>query len=380
MRRRSSLALCAALFGARGAGAASANAELEVLQLRATGGVTLEPAFTPGRTEYEARVNSDIATVQLRAAAWVGASRIQVNDAPAGSLLWQRVPVAPGANRIVVKVTAPDGQASKAYAVTVHREAIQPVADAFLRFVHTDPGTGLRMPYRLFVPAGHDPARRYPLVLFLHGGGENGDDNEKQLLGTEGATIWAKPAEQARRPCFVLAPQAHVSGFPDPAIPYGGFGITRNRDGERFMEEARAPSVDLRLAVQVLERVQREYGVDPRRVYATGLSQGGFGTWNAGVLRPDLFAALVPIAGGTDPARVGALAGTPVWAWHAEDDQVVPVRYSRETVAALRAAGGSPRYTELPSGTFFDPNEHWSWVYAYRDAAMREWLFAQVRG
>jgi predicted peptidase len=217
------------------------------------------------------------------------------------------------------------------------------------------------------------------LVLFLHGGGENGSDNEKQLAGTEGPIIWAKAAEQAVRPAFVLAPQAraYMGGAADK--PIGGFGITRDREGNRFMTEVLQPSADVKMAAAVLEQVMKAYPVDAKRVYATGLSQGGFGTWNIALLRPDLFAAIVPIAGGGDPAQAPKLKNTPVWGFQAEDDQVVPAVYMRNTIEALRRAGGQPRYTELPSGTFFDPNEHWSWVFAYRNVAMREWLFQQAR-
>lgn len=359
--------------------AASSNASLETLTVRATGGATLVPAFSPDHTHYEVKLPSDIRAIQVRASAWVGASKLKINDQPVASLNWQRVELKPGLNRVVFSVLAPDATTMRDYIISVTREDIKPVADAFLKFIYKDAATGVSMPYRLFVPAGYDAAKRYPLVLFLHGGGENGTDNEKQLAGSEGATVWAKPAEQAKRPAFVLAPQGHPYVNPDPAAPLGGFGITRDREGNRYMAEVLKPSADVKTVLSLLEKVMHDYSVDAKRVYATGLSQGGFGTWNAAILRPDLFAALVPIAGGGDPELAGRLLGTPVWAFHSEDDQVVPVSYSRNTIAALRRAGGQPLYSELASGTFFDPNEHWSWVYAYRNEAMREWLFKQAK-
>ena len=94
---------------------------------------------------------------------------------------------------------------------------------------------------------------------------------------------------------------------------------------------------------------------------------------------PYIIAALVPIAGGGDTGQVSRLVSMPVWGFQAEDDRVVPAAYMRNTIDALRRAGGKPIYTELPSGTFFDPNAHWSWVYAYRSDALREWLFKQAR-
>jgi predicted peptidase len=359
--------------------AASNNADLDVLGFRVTGGAELVPPFSKETSNYEVRVNSDIKVVQVRAAPWTSRSKLTLNGEPIdNSLIWYRVNVNPGDNPITIAVQAPDNQTSKKYTITVKRADDKPIADAFQKFVYTDTGSGLKMPYRLFIPSNYDQSKSYPLVLFLHGGGENGDDNEKQLHGTEGATVWAEPAEQAKRPAFVLAPQARAYFGGDPKLPIGGFGITRNRDSERYMDEVLTPSSDVRLALRILERVLGEYNIDRKRVYVTGLSQGGFGTWNISLLRPDLFAAMIPIAGGGDPTQMGKLVNKPIWAFHAEDDPVIPVTYSRNSINALRQMGGHPMYTELPSGTFFEPNEHFSWVYAYKNEAVREWLFKQA--
>jgi predicted peptidase len=96
------------------------------------------------------------------------------------------------------------------------------------------------------------------------------------------------------------------------------------------------------LALRILERVLGEYNIDRKRVYVTGLSQGGFGTWNISLLRPALFAAMIPIAGGGDPTQMGKLVNKPIWAFHAEDDPVIPVTYSRNSINALRQMGGHP--------------------------------------
>jgi predicted peptidase len=373
--------LAAGLAFCIGAHALSNNADLEVLQVRATGGTAaLSPAFARDRTDYEVKVNSDITGLQVRAGAWVSASKVTMNAEASPYLSWYRATLKPGANKVVVEVASADGRVKKDYTITVQREDIQPVADAFLKFTLNDSRTGLSMPYRLFVPAHYDAAKKYPLVMFLHGGGENGTDNEMQLHNTEGATIWAKPTEQAKHPAFVLAPQSRPFGGSEPNRPLGGFGITRSAEGERYMGEVLKPSADVQMAVKVLEKVLSEYpGVDRKRIYVTGLSQGGFGTWNIALLRPDLFAAAVPIAGGGDPALMDRLVNMPVWAFHAEEDPVIPVSYSRDSVATLRSLGGRPLYTEYPAGAMFDPYEHFSWVYAYGNEGMREWLFRQAR-
>ncbi len=359
--------------------AQSSNAQLEVLEIRATGGTSFEQPFLKSQTKYTVHVMSDIDHLQIRAAPWATASKLTLNGQAMSSLAWSRVDVKPGDNQFIVHVAAPDGHAMSDYSIAVYRDDVIPLADRYLRVVYSDPISGLSMPYRLFVPEGGlDPKNKFPLVMYLHGGGEGGDDNEKPVKGTIGATIWAHPEEQAKRPCFVLVPQAHDYNSKDVLPELKGFGVTRNNLGERYMDQALLPSEDVKLAVKVLEQVEQRYpAVDQNRLYVTGLSQGGFGTWNINIYRPDMFAALVPIAGGTDPEKAGILRDKPIWAYQAEDDRVVPVAYSRTTVAAVRAAGGNPRYTELPSGTFFDPNEHWSWAYAYRNEALREWLFQQ---
>jgi predicted peptidase len=113
--------------------------------------------------------------------------------------------------------------------------------------------------------------------------------------------------------------------------------------------------------------------VDPQRVYLTGFSMGGYGAWGLAARRPDLFAAVVPICGGGDPRWGQALAAVPIWAVHGADDDVVPVRGSRDMIAAIRLAGGQPRYTELPGV------RHDSWPQTYGDPqGVVPWMFDQV--
>jgi predicted peptidase len=357
----------------------SSNSDLEVLQLRATGGwAELTPPFARESTKYSASVASDIANVQVRAGAWVNSSDVSINGAAADNLAWKSLRLKPGANVFEIEVRSTDGSHRKTYLLDVMRDVIQSVVDSFRHGTFRSERLRLTMPYRLFVPEMTEARALYPLVLFLNGGDRTGVDNESQLLGSEGATVWAKPCEQAVRPCFVLAPQSRPVAGARGGEPLGGFGITRNALGERFMDEVLEPSADVQVAAEMLDSVLDEFPqVDRRRVYVTGLSQGGFGTWNIACLRPELFAAAVPIAGGGDPRKLHAISHLPVWAFHAERDPVVPVGYSRRSVAALQSAGGSPRFTEYPAGTDFEPHEHAAWVYAYADEALRIWMFNQ---
>lgn len=242
----------------------------------------------------------------------------------------------------------------------VNREEI---ANQFLEFTYD------YMPYRLYIPENYNPSTSYPLVLFLHGGGERGQDNEKQLLGSDGAVIWAAPETQAKREAFVLAPQARDNYD-------GGFTVTRNNDNIVNLSKVFEFSKDLDTAYEILQQVLNEYHIDTNRIYSTGLSQGGYGTFNLNIAYPDLFAAMVPIAGGGDPEMVEVLKDKPIWAFHAEDDSVIPVEHTRDAIQAIKEAGGNPVYTEYSEELGYD---HASWEAAYDNEEMIEWMFQQKK-
>jgi len=214
--------------------------------------------------------------------------------------------------------------------------------------------------YRLLRPAAVDGGR-HPLVLFLHGAGERGSDNLRQLKHLP--TWLAETAVRRRHPCFVLAPQCRMD--------------------ERWVDvswadaastpQAAVPTLDLQAAVQALDETLAREPVDPARVYLTGLSMGGYGTWDLAARRPDRFAAILPVCGGGDERVAARLATLPIWCFHGDADTAVPVERSRQMIAALRAAGGRPIYSEL-SGVGHD-----AWTPAYRDGFVLDWLFSQRR-
>ncbi|MBW8351851.1 hypothetical protein K0H71_20835 [Bacillus sp. IITD106] len=244
-------------------------------------------------------------------------------------------------------------------------ETREAIVEKFLSFTYKT------MPYRLFVPANYDSNTSFPLVMFLHGGGERGVDNIKHLMASDGAIIWATPENQVKNPAFVLAPQARED-------TNGGFGLTRDKINNQKIELSRVFEVsdDLLLAHEILEKVIAEYNIDRKRLYITGLSQGGFGTYNLNMAYPDLFAAMVPIAGGGDPKKAELLVDKPIWNFHAEDDGVIPVDYSRNIIKSIENAGGKPIYTEYSADKGYD---HGSWVPAYQNQEMIDWLFKQVK-
>lgn len=347
-------------------------ANLQQLSLQATGGVELSPAFAPGIRSYQVAVQSDIAAVMVQAKPeQVGSVvTLTVNGQSADPKQPMLVNLNTGTNKVGVRV---QGSNADDYELVIQRQDVSDVVASFLKLEFTDPTTNTRMPYRLYVPRTMKAGEKYPLVVFLHGGGERGDDNEKTLTANQGGTIWALPQEQAQRPAFVLVPQAR-------AVWNGGFGVTRNANNEIFLGNVFPMAQDTQTAHKLLMKVLQEHPqIDPRRLYATGLSQGGFGVWAWNLAHPDLFAAVVPIAAGANPQLVAALKDKPIWAFHAESDPVIPVSYSRQSVNALRAVGSQVRYTEYPADTFFYPMAHFSWVPALKHVPMREWLFQQKR-
>jgi predicted peptidase len=227
------------------------------------------------------------------------------------------------------------------------------------------------MGYRLFVPADFDPTKAYPLVFFLHGAGERGSDNEAQLISSQGATVWAKPDEQAKHPAFILAPQC-----PGAADSKQDGWTTLMTKG---VKEPYTALPELETAYDLLEEIMGKYSIDRNRIYCTGISMGAFGAWALAVEHPDVFAAMVVASGGGDPARLPAVAKMPVWVFHAVKDPTIPVSFAKTTVKALTDAGGSPKYTEYPADAYFYPVAHVSWVPGYANAEMRDWLFSQSR-
>ncbi|MFK4461332.1 carboxylesterase family protein [Bacillus safensis] len=154
------------------------------------------------------------------------------------------------------------------------------------------------------------------------------------------------------------------------------FALTRNVQNEIDLTNVFQFSPDLHKAYDVLQHVLASYQIDQKRIYATGLSQGGFGTYQLNITYPRLFAAMIPIAGGADPSKAGILASKPIWAFHAEDDSIIPISYARNTIQAIQKAGGQPLYTEYASKYGYD---HASWTPAYETPGLTDWLFAQRR-
>jgi len=197
--------------------------------------------------------------------------------------------------------------------------------------------------YLLYLPEtyGNDATQHWPLLLFLHGSGERGDNLD--LLKKHGPPKLIAAGKQF--PFIVVSPQC-----------------PRN---EKWSPE---------VLTALLDEVQEKYAVDKDRVYVTGLSMGGFGTWMLATEHPDRFAALVPICGGGNPRQADRLKNIPIRVFHGAKDQVVKMEMSQEMVDALNAAGGKVQFTIYPEAN------HDSWTQTYDDPKLYEWLLQQRRG
>jgi predicted peptidase len=236
------------------------------------------------------------------------------------------------------------------------------VDKAFEPLVYQSPGSNDSLPYRLLKPKSVEPGMKYPLVLFLHGAGERGDDNKIQLV--HGADQFARDDRREQYPAFVVFPQCPTG----QRWVESDWGLQTGR-GE-FDDE---PSDPMRLTLELVDQLAKDLPIDTDRLYVTGLSMGGMGTWFAAQAEPKRFAAMLEICGGGDPTWADRYAGIPIWIFHGQADGAVPIARNREMVAALTAVGHHPelRYIEYPGVN------HNSWTQTYKRDDVFEWLFAQ---
>jgi predicted peptidase len=205
--------------------------------------------------------------------------------------------------------------------------------------------TGNDLPYALHVPSGYqlDESKKWPLVLFLHGASERGDDPSP--LAVHGPVKQA--AQGADLPFVVVAPQC-------PA--YSTW------------------SCELDGLYALIEEVSAHHRIDADRVYCTGLSMGGTGTWALAARFPNRFAAVVPICGAWMPEIAPRIAELPVWTFHGEEDSSIPVKHTEQVVGALRNLGSPVRFTRYPGVG------HDSWTRTYDNPEVYEWMLEQRRG
>lgn len=227
--------------------------------------------------------------------------------------------------------------------------------------------SGLELPYRILLPENYNPKTKYPLVMFLHGAGERGSDNEAQLV--HGSSLFL--SKQSEFPAIVVFPQCRKDSY------WSSVKIDRNQEPQsRFNYDysSNSETEDLSAVIELISDLQKHHKLDKKRVYIMGLSMGGMGTFEALSRHPKLFAAAIPICGGGDTTQVGNFAKqVPLWIFHGADDSVVHADYSRSMVKAIEAAGGKVKYTEYPKVN------HNSWDNAFAEPELLSWLFKQKK-
>lgn len=200
--------------------------------------------------------------------------------------------------------------------------------------------------YLLYLPEGYgEKDQQWPLMLFLHGAGERGSDLDKVKVHGPPKLV----AQGKSLPFLIASPQCPAGrSWTDPA--------------------------QIHTLIALLDEIVANYPVDESRIYLTGLSMGGFGTWALGSSQPDLFAALVPICGGGQPRMARGLRGMPIWVFHGAKDNVVPLSQSEQMVEAVEAVGGNIEFTIYPEA------QHDSWTQTYDNPKLYEWLLSHRKG
>lgn len=194
--------------------------------------------------------------------------------------------------------------------------------------------------YLLYLPKDYDPAKHWPLVLFLHGAGERGNNLDK----VRSYGIPKQIDEGQEFPFIVVSPQCPRNQWWDADV-----------------------------LSQLLDKVESTYVVDADRIYVTGLSMGGFGTWDLAIRQPQRFAAIAPICGGGDEQQVHKIKHLPVWVFHGAKDNIVKLQESEKMVKALEACGGHVQFTVYPDAG------HDSWTETYANPQLYSWLLEHSR-
>ncbi len=244
---------------------------------------------------------------------------------------------------------------------TAYRTPYDKPDEVSTAYIHTY-RKGESLPYRLIKPLNYDPSKKYPIVLYLHGLGERGNDNRESLRNF----IWYfnTPKVRADYPCFILIPQ-HAY-----------------KDSTFLGNERKEHTRTMKAVLDVMKKVEKENSIDGSRRYIVGISSGGWATWETIIKFPKTFAAAVPISAykrfnewnEKDRLKeINTIKNFPIWAFHGSDDEWIPAMYARLTVSTLKSGGGVPKYTE------FKGVGHICWDEIQYVEEFLPWLFSQKR-
>lgn len=220
------------------------------------------------------------------------------------------------------------------------------------------------LPYRILLPLNYDASKKYPLILFLHGAGERGNDNEKQLV--HGSSLFLQDSTREKYPAIVLFPQCPEKSF------WSNVHRFDDRKGEErhVFQTGGEPTIAMVLLQQLLKKITAEYPVEKKQVYVGGLSMGGMGTFEIVWRNPRLFAAAFPICGGASATYAKRLKTVHWWIFHGAKDDIVVPQFSQRIATALKAVHADVKFTLYPEAN------HNSWDAAFAEPGLLQWLFS----
>lgn len=233
---------------------------------------------------------------------------------------------------------------------------------------------GTVMKYRIYVPYNYNPKKTYPMIVLLHGAGERGDDNISQLLHVVPDMFNQKDSFYAD--AIIVAPQCpgDSSKGPGQGIQWVNTPWNKGADVVANYSIDEVPiSIPMQGVVDIIAKTRAEYRVDSNRLYAMGLSMGGFGTWDLITRHPDMFAAAIPICGGGDPSKAELIKDIPIYTFHGSADTSVIPDNTRQMVEALEAVDGNITYEE------YEGMKHSIWQKVAQDVDVMFWLFDQSK-
>jgi len=241
-------------------------------------------------------------------------------------------------------------------------------AQDFSRYERTTFITGGdTLPYRILFPEDFDSSRKYPVLFFLHGRGESGNNNEDQLRN--GGSLFLNPELRARFPFIVIAPQCPADSY------WSNVKITTDTAGKRnfsFRKKGK-PTKAMQMLLGLVDRILEKPFVDSSQIYAGGLSMGGMGTFELLRRKQNLFAAAFAICGGDDPANVKKYDDVPLWVFHGGRDDIVSPQFSKDIVRRLEKRDADVKFSLYPEAN------HNSWDPAFAEPDLIPWLYSRKR-
>lgn len=261
---------------------------------------------------------------------------------------------------------------TESYSINLKRGSRTEYWDIFKKDCYHDEEFDIDMPYLLYVPKKYNPKKKYPLMVALHGTGERDEPIECNLEKMAMATAWAKDSEAGKNECIVLVPKCEKK-YDDEDNWTSLVQFVNGHSNSPFW-----PMPQLHMVKRVIDLLKKEYSIDEKRMYLTGISSGGFGTYSLALEYPGTFAAIIPVSAASNPERAAELKGLPMWIFHSDDDPLVVPSWTLDpSLAALDAAGVEYKLTRYPAGQIFWQNAHFVWEVCYHDKEMRDWVFKQ---